>query len=81
MSADPINRAMLDGTLHELHQLWCEDPDPSHDDSADPERAAMLLALGIWDLQSAADENPAGVAASALDLLAAFVAAQYAPVD
>ena len=38
---DPIHRALLDGTLYELHQLWCKNEDDSHDHTADPVDAAL----------------------------------------
>lgn len=79
MATDPVLLAMLDGTLYELHQLWCDDPDESHDDTADPERAALRLALAIWELMSEAEECPDGDVARAVDLLTRYVAAQHEP--
>jgi hypothetical protein len=69
----------LAGVLNEIHHLWCDDgPHETHDDTADPEGAVTYLALAIWELMELAEQQPYGVHAAALKVLAYLVTEQYA---
>jgi len=66
----------LDVLLRDLHRLWCDDDDPGADDwhlaDANPEQAAVRLAMAIWELA----ENPTDQEYAVLERLSELCAQQ-----